>query len=58
MGIDEFKASGSSVCGASSLTVVSAHVELTNCQVNNNVASNAGGGINVLSGSLTLRVSF
>lgn len=56
VGIDEFKASSSTGCGASSAVVV-AQVLLDTCQVTDNVASNTGGGINMLSGSLTMRVS-
>lgn len=56
MGIDEFKASSTTGCGTSSVTIA-AQVLLDTCVLSNNVASNFGGAINMLSGTLTMRVS-
>lgn len=55
MGIDQFKASGATTCGAGA-TAVPAQVQVANSQITNNMASNSGGGIYVLSGVIGLTV--
>ncbi len=57
MGIDEFKASSNTGCGTTSAVTLEAQLLLDNCVLTNNIASNSGGAINMLSGDLTMRVS-
>ena len=56
VGIDSFKPTGAQTCRGGP-SVVQGQVTISNSQITNNVASNSGGGIYVLSGTVSITVS-
>ncbi len=57
VGIDRFKVSGAGTCGAGA-SAVPAQVQISDTTLTNNVASDSGGAIYVLSGAIGLTVTF
>ena len=56
IGIDQFNPAGAASCNGST-TAVPAQVQISGSEITNNVASDSGGGIYMLSGALGLTVS-
>ena len=56
VGIDQFNPAGAATCGAST-AAVPAVVQVSGSQITNNVASDSGGAIYMLSGIVGLTVS-
>ena len=56
VGIDSFKPTGAQTCGGGP-SVVQGQVTISGSQITNNVASDSGGGIYVLSGTVSITVS-